>query len=129
LEINKLLFSKKIAAFFPLHDRHVADALATCASSYSLSPWRFPFRDFRTYFGEKISLYMVFLGHYSKWLLIPSVIGFVFQLVVWGSGDYSSPVLPFFALVITVWAVMFLEFWKREEKTTAMFWGMTDFER
>jgi hypothetical protein len=33
-------------------------------------------------FSEKIALYNVFLGHYSYWLIIPSIIGIVFQVII-----------------------------------------------
>ncbi len=87
-------------------------------------PWDVPIGSFKEYFGEKIMLYNVFLGHYSRWLIIPSGIGLIFQLVVWGTLNFSSPVLPFYSLIITVWAIIMLEYWKREEATTAMQWGM-----
>ena len=129
LEIGNLLFSQKITAFFPLHENHITNRIASNAVACGTSPWGFPFTQFRNYFGEKIGLYMVFLGHYSKWLIVPSIIGLIFQIVVWGTHNYSSPVLPFYAVVITVWAVMMTEYWKREEKSTAMIWGMIGFEQ
>lgn len=39
-----------------------------------------------------------------------------------------DPVLPFFSVCISLWAVIFLEVWKREEKMTALRWGTCDFE-
>lgn len=128
LELNKLLFKKQILSFFPLHDKIVTQQFSKSVLKLDCYPWTFPFNDFRFYFGEKISLFMVFMGHYSKWLIIPAIIGFIFQLIVWGTLDYSSPVLPFFSVLITIWAIVMLEYWKREEKTTALVWGMTDFE-
>jgi anoctamin-10/anoctamin-7 len=127
LQISNLLFAKKIEAFFPLHETNITNRIAS-ASGCCSSPWSFPFTQFRNYFGEKISLYMVFIGHYSKWLIVPSIVGILFQLVVWGTDNYSSPVLPFYAVLITVWAIMMIEYWKREEKSTAMIWGMIGFE-
>jgi hypothetical protein len=52
----------------------------------------------------------------------------VFQLVVWGTLNFSSPVLPFFSLIVCIWAILMLEYWKRQEAFTAMQWGMTEFE-
>jgi len=80
------------------------------------------------YFGEKIAFHTLFVGHYSSFLIIPSIIGVIFQLVVWGTYNFSSPVLPFYSVVITVWSIVMLEYWKREEARTALEWGMSDFE-
>eukprot|EP01039_Chlorochromonas_danica_P003789 gene3789-4139_t len=128
LKLNKLLFKKKMLAFYPLHDSFVTAQLRERIMKWNVWPWNFPVEDFRNYFGEKITLFQVFLGHYSHWLIWPSVIGFIFQFVVWGTGDFSSPVLPFYSLIITVWSVFMLEYWKRKEKLTAMRWGMIGYE-
>lgn len=69
-----------------------------------------------------------FLGHYCSQLFIPALVGTAFQLVAWSYNDYSHPVLPFFGVVITIWAIVFLETWKRKEFTTALKCGMSDFE-
>lgn len=63
------------------------------------------------------------------WLFTPSLIGLAFQLVVWVTLNFSHPVLPFYSLVITVWSIYMLEYWKRQEATTALMWGMSDFEK
>lgn len=48
--------------------------------------------------------------------------------MVWGTGNYSHPVLPFFGLLISIWSIVMLEYWKRRENKIALEWGMTDFE-
>lgn len=129
LEINKLIFRKKMLAIFPLHERDVTTQLLDIIWDWNCAPWSVPFEDYRMYYGEKIGLYSVFIGHYSKWLIIPGVIGFIFQLVVWGTLNFSSPVLPFYSIIVCVWSICMLEFWKRQEQVTALEWGMTEFER
>ena len=129
LEISKLLYKQDILAMFPLHDRSITKQLARKCTSICSMPWDAPTHDLKEYFGEKIALYTVFIGHYSVYLLIPSIIGLIFQLVVWGTGDFSHPVLPFYSLLITIWSIIMIEFWKRQESTTAMQWGMASFEK
>lgn len=128
LELSQLVFHKVIAAFYPLHDRNIATSMQEVVFKLSDTPWTLDTHQIRDYFGEKIALYFVFIGHYSWWLLIPGLIGLVFQIVVFATGNYSSPILPFFSLIITVWAITMLEYWKREEHVKALFWGMTSFE-
>lgn len=128
IELNKLLHKKRMLAMFPLHDRKYTDFIKERCFDIKVMPWDAPVAEIKDYFGEKIALYNVFLGHYSWWLIIPSIIGFGFQLVVWGTENFSHPVLPFYSLVITVWSVLMLEYWKRQEAHTALRWGMSDFE-
>jgi hypothetical protein len=61
-------------------------------------------------------------------LFVPAIVGCAFQLVVWSYYDFSNPVLPFFGVILTVWAIVFLETWKRKESTTALKCGMSEFE-
>jgi len=129
LEVTKMIFKKTLLSIFPLHDRTISNQIVHEVSRVGVAPWELPFEDMRQYFGEKIALYNVFIGHYSYWLMIPALIGLVFQLVVWGTGNFSHPVLPFYSLVICVWSILMLEYWKRQEATTAMHWGMSEFEQ
>eukprot|EP00595_Chromulina_sp_UTEXLB2642_P003694 CAMPEP_0196764098 /NCGR_PEP_ID=MMETSP1095-20130614/5350_1 /TAXON_ID=96789 ORGANISM="Chromulina nebulosa, Strain UTEXLB2642" /NCGR_SAMPLE_ID=MMETSP1095 /ASSEMBLY_ACC=CAM_ASM_000446 /LENGTH=707 /DNA_ID=CAMNT_0042118727 /DNA_START=171 /DNA_END=2294 /DNA_ORIENTATION=- len=129
LLISKLIKEKKIKAFFPLHDPQFNKDLYEEALSYTNMPWNQPIEDIRYYFGEKVALYNYFLGHYTGYLIVPSVIGAIFQLVVWATLDFSNPVVPFFALVITIWSIVLLEGWKRKESFIALEWGMSNFEQ
>ncbi len=93
---------------FPQHDINKCNELLEVCSAINVMPWQIPYLDLKDYFGEKIAMYNVFMGHYSYWLLMPSVLGFIFQIVVWVTGDWSHPVLPFFAVVMTTWAMFML---------------------
>lgn len=128
IELSNLLHQGKILAFFPLHDVSIVDQLKARCTGLGYLPWDYPTFDVKEYLGEKIALYALFLGHYSLYLATPSMIGIAFQLVVWATLDFSSPVLPFYSLVITVWSIVMLEYWKRQESYTALTWGMAEFE-
>jgi hypothetical protein len=117
-----------ILSYFPLHNHDKNQSLSAQWLTYFSYPWEQPYEEIKNYFGEKIALYFKFLGHYTTWLIIPALLGLMCQLVVIGTGDFSHPILPFFALLIAIWAVLMLEFWKREEKFTALRWGMLGFE-
>jgi hypothetical protein len=129
LELSNWLHKRKILALYPLHDKAHARAIQHKVWELRVWPWNVPLEDIREYFGEKIALYIVFLGHYALWLWIPAIVGLAFQLVVWGTLNFSSPVLPFYSLLVTVWSIVMLEYWKQKQATTALFWGMSDFEQ
>ena len=115
--------------FFPLHNKAEAELIKKEALKLCTPPWLLPFNRIRHYFGEKVGLYFVFIGHYSKWLALPAVMGFFLELVVVASGDTSHPVLCFFGLIVAIWAISMLQYWKRAQSWQAMKWGMIGFEQ
>lgn len=59
-----MIFKKTLLSIFPLHDRLISDQIVHAVSKVGTTPWDVPFEDMRQYFGEKITLYNVFIGHY-----------------------------------------------------------------
>jgi hypothetical protein len=127
LEISRLLLRKKILSIFPLHDSDISQEILTKCISVTTLPWNIPTEDLRVYLGEKIALYMVFIGHISYWLIPVAILGTIIQIVVWSTNDYSHPSVPIFTVVMMVWSIILLGFWKRQQHFTSMKWGMTDF--
>lgn len=127
IKIAKFLKSKRMLAFYPLHDKERLAFLSEAWVKQSY-PWNQPLEDVRKYFGEKIALYFAFMGHYTKCLSAPAFLGLIAQIVVFATNDFSSPVLPFFSIFICIWTIYMLEMWKREEKRIALQWGTIDFE-
>ncbi|KAM7254536.1 hypothetical protein ACFE04_003916 [Oxalis oulophora] len=101
-----------IKQVFPLHDENKREQLLR---TWALNWWQVttqPIDDVYSYFGMKIAVYFAFLGMYTRWLLFPAGFGLMLQLVDFGSMQLL--VLPVFFVCITLWAVMFLQFWKRK---------------
>lgn len=130
LPITSMIYHKQMLFCFPLHDRRHTDQLLKSIFDFTQPLWHTPFYDIKEYFGEKIGLFNVFIGHYTQWLIIPSIVGLAFQLVVWATNTktFSSPVLPFYSVLVTIWGIIMLEYWKRREATVALWWGTTTFE-
>jgi hypothetical protein len=128
VKIQKYILRNTMQAFFPLHNRKELHWFEENWLPWKVSPWSAPVDRIKNYFGEKIGLYFVFLGHYSLWLSIPSIAGFPIQMYVLVANDFSNPVLPFFSIFIVLWAIIMLEYWKRKEKVQAMKWGTVGFE-
>lgn len=131
LRLTDLMYNQKIKDFYPMHDKQISHPLFLRINYWKVLPWDVPVDQIRDYFGEKIGLYNVFIGHYSKWLVPVAIIGVAFQMVTFAQiseNNFSSPVLPFYSVIMCFWSVFMLEYWKRTESTTALKWGMTDFE-
>lgn len=68
------------------------------------------------------------MGHYTHWLLIPSLIGLPIQIICWTNNNYNTPGQVGFACLLVIWAVCMLEYWKRKEKSLALKRGMLEYE-
>jgi len=89
----------------------------------SILPWKLPLNDIKNYFGVKIAMYNAFTAHIAGWVIVPALLGVgcqVAALVLW---DYNRVEAAIFALVISIWAVICYEFWKRKERYLSMEWG------
>eukprot|EP00607_Mallomonas_marina_P002350 CAMPEP_0182425280 /NCGR_PEP_ID=MMETSP1167-20130531/11642_1 /TAXON_ID=2988 /ORGANISM="Mallomonas Sp, Strain CCMP3275" /LENGTH=733 /DNA_ID=CAMNT_0024605807 /DNA_START=65 /DNA_END=2266 /DNA_ORIENTATION=- len=128
IRILKDIIDKNIITFFPLHNMRVLPDLEKKMMNWTQLPWKEPLEYMKEYFGEKIGLYFKFMSHLNTWLLIPATLGLGAQIIVFYYNDFSHPILPVYAAVTLVWAILMQEFWKRREKYSAMRWGMIGFE-
>jgi hypothetical protein len=65
----------------------------------------------------------------TAWLTSASLVGFLCWISISADGnDPDSPSIPYYTVFMSLWATLYLESWKRKEKTTALDWGMIDFE-
>lgn len=129
LDVYKLIKNKCMITFFPLHDAVELRDLEERWLRMCQPPWLQHIAPVKDYFGEKIGLFFLFLGHYTTWLLPAAAIGFFAWINV--AGDNNSPdavIIPYFAVFVGVWSTLFLEYWKRKEKLAAMKWGQVGFE-
>ncbi|OMJ84572.1 hypothetical protein SteCoe_14312 [Stentor coeruleus] len=90
-----------------------------------------PINKIRNYFGEKIGLYFAFISYFSKVLCIPSFTGivvFVLQRIYNPEDNIIIIANVLYCIYVSVWATVFIEFWKRSENCLAIKWGQTDYE-
>lgn len=120
--------NKAILDFYPLHDKVLSSALEDRWCRWSVLPWQQPLDDIETYLGPKIALYFTWLGHYTWWLLWPSLIGLAVWLHQQTEGHVDVGELPIYGIIVALWASMYQEAWKRREKRQALKFGMSDFE-
>jgi anoctamin-10/anoctamin-7 len=134
ISINKLLLTQAFISWYPLHDYEILNELRY---RWVFQFWRTqPLDDVRNYFGEKISLYFCWLGHYTTWLWCPGLLG----LYVWGQAMVYSKnngieptsfdslwAIPF-ALFIAIWSTVYLEYWKRTQCAKSYIWDTQGFE-
>ena len=83
----------------------------------------------RSYFGEKIAFYYLFLAHATTYFSYAAVIGFaVFLNTLISPEAENAASVPYFCAFMGLWATFFIETWKRKESRHAMEWGTIGFE-
>mmetsp|Transcript_20422 Transcript_20422/g.69393 ORF Transcript_20422/g.69393 Transcript_20422/m.69393 type:complete len:748 (+) Transcript_20422:84-2327(+) len=129
LDMPKLKKEKCVLTYFPLHDYKELFELEAKWLKFFMKPWDQPLDDVKDYFGEKVGLYFLWLGHYTTWLIAPSIVGFfVWIHVASKDNDPNAESVPAFAIFVALWVTFLLEYWKRKEITYSMRWGTNGFE-
>lgn len=150
--LPKRIMDGEILAFLPLHDARERSALfrnwvkapwrvrlrpsgaAAVADSRPrryLAPNRLPFAQYKDYFGEQATLYMVWKAHVTQFEVALAGVGIAVEAGVRTFGYGSSGAHwchAGFAFVVCVWSSALLVCWRRREKRVALEWGMSDFE-
>ena len=129
LDVYRLMQDNCLVGFFPLHDHVELRELERSWLQFFQWPWNQPVDQIKDYYGEKIGLYFLWLGHYTIWLFVAGVVGFAAWINIAANGnDPNAEVMPYFSVFMALWATFFLEFWKRKESFHAMKWGMVGYE-
>ncbi|XP_063728669.1 anoctamin-8-like [Symsagittifera roscoffensis] len=133
VENVKLLTALKHAApciveeYFPLHDLEAKNSLW---KKIRANPIRVPIADVRDYFGEEVAFYFAWMNFFNITLLVPGLVGlFLYMIRPKGVDIDHAKFLPVFAVVVVLWAVLFLIFWRRRQASWAFKWDTNDFER
>ncbi|RMZ87062.1 hypothetical protein DV736_g5710, partial [Chaetothyriales sp. CBS 134916] len=107
---------KNVVSVFPLHD-HVKNKkwLAEITTKTFLTTEDLD--EIRNRVGEKIAYYYAFLQSYFSFMIFPAAFGFSCWVLV---GSFSW----IYGIIITLWSVVFVEYWKRQEQELAIRWGV-----
>jgi len=78
----------------------------------------------KNYFGEKRSVMHAFFDFFATWFLVPSILCIPLVAYQYTTGNIDSKFCILFALFISVWSCILIEFWKRKEKQISLLWGI-----
>ncbi|KAF9185624.1 hypothetical protein BGZ50_002979 [Haplosporangium sp. Z 11] len=110
-----------VESILPLHDPGFNKSWLKSWST----KWVVSQRDFsrvQDHFGEKVAYYFQFLEFYFFWLIFPSVLGILVHFI-------GSSFSVIYSTSIILWAVVFIESWKRRERELALWWGVSNIRR
>jgi anoctamin-10 len=112
---------KQVASIFPLHDHAFNKSwIKTWGTKYFLDD--VDLDHIRDKFGESVAFYFAFLQSYFAFQIFPAAFGFAAWLIL---GRYSW----LFAIVNSLWSVIFFEWWKKKEVDLAVQWGVRGVSR
>ncbi|KAH8681272.1 calcium-activated chloride channel-domain-containing protein [Xylariales sp. PMI_506] len=112
---------KYVESIFPLHNHEFnRNWIKQWSSKYLLKEEDLD--QIRDKFGEKIAFYFAFLQSYLSFLIFPAAFGFGAWLIL---GQYSW----FYAVINSLWSVIFFEYWKKKEVDLAVQWGVRGVSR
>ena len=99
-----------------------------------------PVTKVKAYFGEKVSMYYEFLSLYIKFLFVLAIYGIIVFAIEWSESvesqnieyyvelgftkDYAVTIFSIiYSIAIIIWSSLFIEYWKKKEKTISTMWG------
>lgn len=110
--------------YFPLHNKqHLQQLNKTWVKSFFSKQ---PLDNIHSYFGDSISFYFAFLGFYTQCLVIPAILGLVFQLL---SFFFNNSAVGIFCVFNIIWTSVFLVLWKRKSSELAFRWGTSTYSK
>ncbi|KAF9283581.1 hypothetical protein BGZ88_010421 [Linnemannia elongata] len=105
-----------VESILPLHDKEFNKTwLRTWSMKWLVN--QADFTQIRDHFGEKVTFYFQYLENYFVWLIFPTALGIIIQF-------FGRPFSTFYSACVLVWAVFYIECWKRREKELALVWGV-----
>lgn len=91
-------------------------------------PFRQPITDIRDYFGEKISLYFVWIGFYAQLQLIPAIAALCVLLTQNSDSKMSTNTVIVLMCIIVAWSLLFVKLWARRSHMAKLAWGVCDLD-
>jgi len=144
LNLRRLEGRKLVKTYFPLHriweiERSLnmppqlldhtegADERINLKSQWKQNTISQPINLIRTYFGEKIGFYFLYLESYSLWICGLAVIGLLFLLMeITNLGRVANfEAEEIYCFLTITWSSLFLEMWKRRQAKYGIQWGQT----
>ncbi|ROT40207.1 transmembrane protein 16H [Sodiomyces alkalinus F11] len=107
---------KNVDSIFPLHNHTFnRNWIQKMSSKYIIDDTNL--NEIRNSFGESIAFYFAFMQSYFKFLVFPAAAGFATYSLL---GQFSW----LYTVFVSLWSVVFFEFWKRKEVDLAIQWGV-----
>jgi len=121
VDVGQMMHDGDLRYYFPLHEnRKLVDM---DKDWFKCFVWGTDIQKVRDYFGERIALYFLFMSHFIKWLILPSIVGTALWVggVLYGTPDNYSAIIV--CIGMSFWSIFFVHFWRRNQATHTVKWG------
>ena len=87
----------------------------------------------RNFYGEEIAYYFLWLTNYIKWLVVPSILGIIFEVsyrIVNKSSQAHNPILSLIMCAFFIlWGKAFIYQWDQKEQLYNYIWGTENYKK
>lgn len=121
IDVGQMIHDGELNQFFALHENR--KLLDMDRDWFKCFVWGTDIQKVRDYYGERIAMYFLFMSHFVKWLILPSIAG----VCLWSFDVFYGSPDNYTALIIcggmSFWSIFFVHFWRRCEAVYAIKWG------
>ena len=103
-----------VESIFPLHDREFNERWIRDWNPRKIASVQL--ERIRDQFGYSLAFYFAFLSSYTHFLAIPAVLGLF-------SHFFLPPYSPIYSLLLSVWSIVFVEWWRVHERILSLRFG------
>lgn len=121
VDVGQLMHDNDLLHYFPLHEQKKLCFLDR--EWFRAFAWGGKIDEVRDYFGEKVAMYFLFMSHFMKWLIAPTIIGVALSIVSVIAGTPDNMMSIFLCVCVGIWATLFVHFWRRSAAIYALKWG------
>ena len=88
-----------------------------------LVSFRCPYRNIRSYFGDKVAIYYAWTYHYTRLLIFPALVSVLIVILNLLAPEWlANSVVTFYALAISIWSQIFLIYFSRKCSEISIEW-------
>jgi len=135
LNLDQLVRDGVCEKIYPMHNDEKRKELLSIWGSPKKFLTKQPLQHIRNYLGEEISLYFAWLGFYTQWLWYATIAGLACS-VLWlidrfghaQYGKWAAWGTTIYAVFLSIWATLFLEYWKRYNNELNYEWGTAEYK-
>ncbi|CAK9100477.1 unnamed protein product [Durusdinium trenchii] len=121
VDVGQLLHDGDLIHYFPLHEqRELEDMDKDWFKTFVMGRNIHKVRD---YFGERIALYFLFMSHFIKWMIIPTIFGTFLCVVDLFYQTPNNVTVVFICIGVGMFSTTFIHFWRRKTNLYALKWG------
>ncbi|CAD8098030.1 unnamed protein product [Paramecium sonneborni] len=140
-DVDKFVLEQLIISHFPLEDKQKCEKITQFWDEQQNNCIRDSFRyetqqialrplhAISSYFGPVVAWYIALNVQIIGWLIIPSLFGAALGIYIIIIQQVNSSIVPFYALLMTLWSTLFMEKWKNRESELKFCWDMHKFKQ